>query len=136
MGGGWGKRRGGCLPDDPQAVRGDPLALLTNQPLLPSHHEQLVKAFAGAGQAGLLKLEHGHDLAIAVHALLVRPSQANQAHTGHRHQSELDHQTDHAADELTPFLGDGQQMAIGSEHGNTNWIRRLWAGKGIRSSGG
>jgi hypothetical protein len=27
-------------------------------------------------------------------------------------------------------------MAIGSEHGNTSGSRRLWAGKGIRRSGG
>jgi hypothetical protein len=27
-------------------------------------------------------------------------------------------------------------VAIGSEHGNTSGSSRLWAGKGIRSSGG
>ena len=67
------------FPHHAHAVGGDPLVLLLDQPLLTAGAEQLIKAGLGLEQLGLLNVEHGADLAVAVEPLLVSARQAGQA---------------------------------------------------------
>ena len=79
------------------------MILLADQPLLPFHHEQMVKAFACFGEFGPFKAEHRRELSLALHPLLISGGKSYQADASDHNKANLESQSDHAAEQFLPL---------------------------------
>lgn len=98
------------LPDDPKAIRSDPLALFPDQLLLPFHHEELIKTVPGLGELGLFNLQNRVELPLAIHPFLIGASKAAKTHPGDHHQPQLHRQSDQAANQFPTLFIDGESL--------------------------
>jgi len=98
-------RRLGLFPDNAQAVGGDPLVLLLDQPLFATGAEQMVETLLGLEQLGLLDAQHSTDLAVAIQTLLVGARQAHKTDYRQHAKSQFQTEADAAADQ---FLSRGR----------------------------
>ena len=120
------------LPNNPQSIGRDPLILFSDQALFTTNRKQLVKPIASLGELAGFEIQHGFELSLALHPLLIRHRQTHQAHPGDHNEADLESQTEHTANQLLALRRKAEKLAIGTEYSvprgddcRLEWRRRL-----------